>query len=266
MRNSLSNNGAPRYTAERRGALRILTGRLNSATPHWNPPYFVGLIPNYLIFYASGTPFPDAQIGKAGECETTGQTKGAPKFGYSALGSAVFWRMPENYLIFYAPSVPPFPNAQMEKGKYETTDQSKGHRGTPRNLKWHLNLATPNWNPPYFGLFPPNYVIFFPPNAPFPNTKMGKGNTKLPTKQRGAAERDGTPRKATEPDGAPKFSYSALESAIFWSIFSKLCNIFCTERPPFPNTQMERGAKCETTDQTKGRGGGPRNAAERCGA
>ena len=77
MRNYRPNNGAPRNTTERRGALRNLTQRLNVATPqHWNPPYFGGFRPNYVIFFRRTPPFPNTQMGKAGKCETADQAKG----------------------------------------------------------------------------------------------------------------------------------------------------------------------------------------------
>ena len=219
---------------------------------------------------------------------------------------------------------PPFPNTQMGKAEEcETTDQTKGRPGTPRNATepgGTRNLAIPQWNPPYFAGFSPNYVIYFPPKTPipqhtngkggcvrnyrpkkgrrgttqfgypdlgsatfrtvpskfsnifgaprpFPNTQMGKEVRFETTDQNKASRRNttlrrGTPRNPTEPDGAPKFGYSALESSIFWRSPSEFSNIFCAQHPPFPNTQMGKAGDCETTDHTRGRRGTPRNAAE----
>ena len=102
---------------------------------------------------------------------------------------------------------PPFPNTQMGKGgKCETTNQNKGaprstaeRHGALRNLTDRLNLAIPNLNPPYFSGPPPIMKYFMRPTPPFPNTENGKGggDAKLPTKQRGTAERHGTPRSLT---------------------------------------------------------------------
>ena len=181
-----------RSAAERHGALRNLTERLNLATPQRNPPYFGGFRPNYVIFFCAERPFPNTQMGKAGECETTDQTKGrrgtprnvtepagAPKFGYSAMESAIFrWISPKLSNILCAKH-PPFPNTQMEKAEEcATTDQTKGaaeRQGTLRNLTERLNLAIPHWNPPYFGGFPTNYVIFFASNTPFSQHPNGEG-------------------------------------------------------------------------------------------
>ena len=58
---------------------------------------------------------------------------GMPKFGYSALGSTIFWWAYPKLSNILCVERPPFPNAQMGKaGVCETTDQTKGRRGTPR--------------------------------------------------------------------------------------------------------------------------------------
>ena len=61
---------------------------------------------------------------------------------------------------------------------------------------------------------------------------MGKCETADQTN--GAAERHGASRGASEPDGSPKCGHSALGSAIYRRIPSKLGNILCVGRPPCP--------------------------------
>ena len=137
--------GAPLNTSERHGAPRNLAGRLNLAIAHWNLAYFGGFLPNSLNFLALETPCSKTQVEKAGECETTDQTKGrrgtprnatepngTPKCGYAALKSAIFWRIPSEFSDIFG-ARRPHPNTQLGKAvECETTDQTKRYRGTPR--------------------------------------------------------------------------------------------------------------------------------------
>ena len=107
----------------------------------------------------------------------------------------------------------------------------------------------PHWGPPYFGGFRPNYLIYYAPDAPLPDTQMEKAGECETTDH--TMGRRGTPRGATEPDGSPNFGYSAPESAKIWRIRSKFSNIFLRPTPPFPNTQMGKVAEGETTGPNK---------------
>ena len=135
--------------------------------------------------------------------------------------------------------------------------------GTLRNLKGRLNLDIPHWNPPYFwrifSKLPNIFLRRTPPFSQHPSGEWGECETTDQTKGR-----RGTPRGFTEPDGTPKFGYSALESAVFWWVFFKLSNIACFQRPFFPTPQVRKG-ECKTTDQTKGSRGTPRSVTERYG-
>ena len=160
---------------------------------------------------------------------------------------------------------PPFPNAQ--KGWFEcvTRDQIKGRRSTPRS-------ATEPGGAPTFGYFELRSAILggfsqlgnFParraPLSQHPNIEVV--GAKPPTRLRGATERRGTSRNATETDGTPKFGYSALVSAKFWCVFLQNRKYFCARRPLFPNAQI-RMVERVTKNQTKGRRGTLRNLAER---
>ena len=168
------------------------------------------------------------------------------------------------------PTPPFFSNAQVGEGGMRNYRPNKGapripteRHGTLRNLKERLNLAIAHWGPPYFGGFLPNYLIFLRTTPPFPDAHPGKAAKYETTDQtEGAAAHHGTPRNAMAPEGSPKFGYPALESAIFWRVPSELSNIFCAQRPPFPNTQMGKAAERATTDQNKAT---RRNATERYG-
>ena len=158
--------------------------------------------------------FPIAQAGNGGRCESTDKTKGrrgaprgvtepggVPKFGHIALVSTIFWCVFSKLCNIFCVRRPPFPQHPSGEGgnaKLPTKQRgAAGRHGTLRSLAEHLNLAIPNWNPPYFCVFPPNYVIFFAPDAPLlPNAHVGRGYAKQPTKQRGAAERYGAWRNA----------------------------------------------------------------------
>ena len=110
--------------------------------------------------------------------------------------SAIFWWIFSKRSNILLPRRPPFPNTQMGKGDAKLPTKQRGaagSRGALRNLTERLNFATPHWNPPYFGGFPPNYVIFFAANPPlFPNTNVGKGE------MRNYRPNKGAPRNATE--------------------------------------------------------------------
>ena len=95
------------------------------------------------------------------------------------------------------------------------------------------------------------------PLCPTPKWESGR-NAKLPTKTK---RRGGTPRGATEPDGAPKFGYPALESAIFWWIPPKLSNILCARRPLFPTPKWERQRNAQLPTKQRA----PRSTAVRHG-
>ena len=154
--------------------------------------------------------------------------------------------------------------------EFETTDQTEGRRGNPRNVKGPEGA-------PKFGFAALESAIFWwistklcnisVSKAPFfPNAQAGMGGRETTAQTKGPAERHGTSRNATELGGSPNFGHSALESAKFWWIFSKLSNILCFQRPPFPQHPSGEGAECETTDETKGaakHSGTLRNLTER---
>ena len=84
----------------------------------------------------------------------------------------------------------------MGKGaECETTDQKSDAAGL-------LNFDTALWDPPYFGRFVPNSVIFRTPDAPFPTTEWERGGIRNYRPNRGAprntTERQGTIRNLTE--------------------------------------------------------------------
>ena len=212
-------NYQTRGSAEHHGTLRNLTDRLNLDTPPWNPPPFGGFLPNYLIFPAPNSPFPAPNLEwrrntkKPHKQRDPAEHHGARRNTKERLNSATpRWNRPyfggviPNFLIVSAPDAP-IPAAQLGKAvKYETTEQTKGRRVTPRNVSVRLNFAIPPWNPPYYGGVRVNSLIFLAPDAPFPTPNWARRrNTKLPHKQRGSAERD----------GSPKFRCPALEPAIF---------------------------------------------------
>ena len=128
------------------------------------------------------------------------------------------------------------------------------YKGAPRNAAERLNLAIPHWNPPKFGGFLPNSLIFFAPDAPFPQHPNGKGGgmRNYRPKQSDAAEHHGTPRNATEPDGAPKFGYSALGSAIVWRISPELSNIYAPKNPFFPTPKWRRRRNAKLPTKQRG--------------
>ena len=137
-------------------------------------------------------------------------------------------------------------NYRINTGAPRTTS---GRHGTLRNAKGHRYLAIPRCNPPYFGGAIPNYLIFLVPNAPFQTPQwVGRVCTKLPQIQRGAAERHGTLRDTSERDGAPKFGYPALDSAIFWRMPPKFYNIYGARR------YTGRSGTSATAEHTKGSG------------
>ena len=91
-------------------------------------------------------------------------------------------------------------NYRPKKGAPRNTTE---HRGTLRSLADRLNLVIPHWNPPYFAGFLPNSLILLAPDAPFPNTEIGKAAECEITDQnqvarRNTAESRGTLRGLTE--------------------------------------------------------------------
>ena len=131
-------------------------------------------------------PYPNTQMGKDVEFETTDRKAtrrkttaryGAPKYAYPALDPAVFWRIHHKSSNIFGLRRH-FPNAQMGNGgeirNYRPKQKDAAeHHGTLRNLTGRLNLALPHWKQPYFSGFPPNYVIFYAPNYPFPQHPNG---------------------------------------------------------------------------------------------
>ena len=209
---------------------------------------------------------------KAAECETTDQTKGrrgtprgatehdgTPKFGYAELESTIFWWIsPELSNILCVQNPHPFP--QHPNGKGGGMRNYRPNKGAPVHATERYNLDIPHWNPPYFGGFRPNYVIFPRPTPPFPIPKWGRGrNTQLPTQTKG---RRGKPRNDAEPGGAPKFGYPALESAIIWRISPELSNIL-PPNAPFSRRPNGKGGRMRNYRPNKG---APRKAAEGHGA
>ena len=166
-------HGAPRNATQPDEAPKFGYPELKS-TIFWRIPS------SSLTFLAPATPFPNTQLGKAAGSETTDQTKrrrgtprnaagpeGAPKFGYAALESSIFWRIPPKFSNTFGARIP-LCQRQYGKGADETTEQTMELRGTPRNLEELLNLGIPPWYPPYFGGSLPNYLIFLAPSAPCP--------------------------------------------------------------------------------------------------
>ena len=154
-------------------------------------------------------------------------------------------------------------------------------KGSARKTAGRLNLDIPTWGPPYFGVSPPNCLIFSLIGAPFPTTNWRRrGISKLPNRQWGDAARYGAPRNAI-------FRYAALGAAIFWRISPESYNIpFAQHTVPnyrrgkaggFRNYQTDNGAAWDTTERyvpnaRLGKAGvanppnGPRGGAEHNGA
>ena len=191
--------------------------RLNLATPPWNPPYFGGFPPNFLIFFAPDTPFTNTPLGKGGmrnyrtqkeETRNTTERDGTPKFSQPALESTIFRRIPPRFPDIFAHAHPITQHLIGKGGKYETTAdirQTAGPRGTLRSQTERLNLANPPWNPPYLGGFLPNSQIFFAPGPPFPTPNWERWEMRH---YRRPKTKRGNPRNATEHDGTPKFGQS----------------------------------------------------------
>ena len=238
MRNYRPNKGAPRNATERHGTLRNLTGRLNLAIPHWDPPYFGGFPPNCLIFYAADAPFlPNTQTAKGAKCETTDQTKerlgtprsatetdGSPKLGHTALGPAEFWwifsKLPNIYCFLQPPLSPTrmwgrgeMRNYRPNKGAPRDATERYGTRMVARIRTFRTAarriLADFLQTAQYFMLPAPP---FFSPTTP----KWGKGGGGGCETTDQTKGRRGAPLHVTDPDGTPKFGQAALVSAIFW--------------------------------------------------
>ena len=209
-------------------------------------------------------PFPDTEMGKADECENTDQTKGAPERHGTLRNLAerrnldiphwdppYFDGFPPNYVIYVAPATP---FSQRPDGKGGRARNYRPKKGARRNYSIWI---PPIWNHPYSGRFLPDSLIFSAHRSHFPNTQMGKEvrcetTDQNKASQRNTAIRHGTPRNPTEPDGTPKFGYSALESAIFWWIHSEFSNIFLRPTPLFPTPKWGKGrnAKLPTKKAT----------------
>ena len=195
--------------------------------------------------------------GNRGTPRNATEPEGTPKFGYPALESVIYWRIPPklcNILLSRTPHFSQHPSWE-RRGGCETTDQTNGaprnakeRRGAIRILKERLNLAIPHWNPPYFGGFPPKLCNIFAANTPLsPTPKWERGG------MRNYRPNKGAPRNATEPDGTPKFGYPAPESTIFWRISPKLCNTFLRRPPPpFPNTRTGKWRNAKLPTQQMG--------------
>ena len=98
-----------------------------------------------------------------------------------------------------------------------------------------------------------------PPPTPTPNW----GRRKMRNYRRQMTHR-GTPRNATERDGALKRIQSALESAIVWRISPKFPYI-SGARHPLPITQLWGPQNAKLPRAKKTHRGNPRNAARRDG-
>ena len=253
QRGAAEDQGSPRNATEPGEAPKFGYPELESAVFWWPKPEL-----SYIL-RSQHTKMPKTQMGKAGECENTCQTKGrrgtprgatepggAPKFGYPELRPTIFWRIcPEISNILRARR----PLSQQPNGKGgDASDETKGapripagsHR-TLRAPKGRLNLDNPNWNPPYFSGPRPNYVILYAPCAPLsPTPKCGRGGrgTKLPAQQRVAAERQGTLRRLA---GRLNFGGAFLESAIFRRAPPNFVIFFFRRAPRSPIAHRGKG-------------------------
>ena len=98
---------------------------------------------------------------------------------------------------------------------------------------------------------PPNSLIFPESETPSPTPKwIRRGNTRLPNKQRGAAERRGTLQNVT---GRLNMAISPWYPPYFGGRPPEFTNIFCAQRPPFPQRPTGTGGGNETTEQATGR-------------
>ena len=110
---------------------------------------------------------------------------------------------------------PPLRDAQSAKGgemrNYRPRKGAAGIRRTFRNLTGRLNLATPRGNPLFWRHSPQLFNILYA-KRPLPYAQMGKGKGKgdAAEQTKGAADRHGSPRNATETGGTPKFDNPAL--------------------------------------------------------
>ena len=122
-----------------RGTRRNATGRLNFAAPSWGPPYSSGLPPKFPNIFGDGRPFPNTQLGKRGNAippnakRQTAERHGTPRFGHTAMESAIFWRIPPKCPNIFGTGNPLPPRHPIGVGgKCETAERKKIDRGTPR--------------------------------------------------------------------------------------------------------------------------------------
>ena len=130
------------------------------------------------------------------------------------------------------------------------------HHDTPRNPTEHGGAPT-------FGYSALESAIFLRTTSKFSNIFCAR-RPLSPTPRWGRVRNSELPTRTKRRRGATEFGYLALESAIFRMIHSEFCNIFLLPAPLFQQLNGE-GAKYETTDQTEGRRGTPRNSKERYG-
>ena len=136
--------GAPRIPAGSHRTLRAPKGRLNLDNPNWNPPYFSGPRPNYVILYAPCAPLsPTPKCGRGGRgtklpaqqrvaAERQGTLRrlaGRLNFGGAFLESAIFRRAPPNFVIFFFRRAPRSPIAHRGKGDANLPTKKGAARG-----------------------------------------------------------------------------------------------------------------------------------------
>ena len=148
--------------------------RQNSAAPPWNPTNFGGLIPNFLIFPAPGTPSPKPNKGRweirndqsqqtnRGTQRSATELDGAIIFGNAALESDEFRRVRPKFPNIFWRRAPPPSTPNWGRREIRNYRRQKTNRGTPRNA------AEPGGTPK-FGQPALEYAIFWRTPPKFPN-------------------------------------------------------------------------------------------------
>ena len=189
--------------------------------------------PKFSNIFSAGHPFPNTQLGRWGirnyrrqktnrvTPRSAKERDGSLKFSQPALDSHICCGPPPSMSQYFRRRTPPSPtpewremgNTKLPHAKTKT--KTAEPRGTLRSATDRLNLANSPWSPPYFGGPLPNFPIFLAPGAPSPTPNWGR---RVIRNYRRKKTHRGTPRNATERDGALKFGHPELESGEFWPI------------------------------------------------
>ena len=213
---------------EKRGTTRNATkcvGALKFTQPALGSPYFGAFLPNSPKFLAPDTP-PKPNWGWLGMQNYPGKRQAAPQgavrsaarrlnLANSNWNPLYFGRLLCKFrnIVFAGHPIPQRPIG--EGGAYETTDD-KGQTAEPRGTLRGAKLTRAALESAIFGGVRLNFPIFLAPVAPSPTHNWRRGGVRNYRRQKKASR--GTPRNATESDGAIKFRLTGTESAEFWRV------------------------------------------------